>query len=276
MIFKKIIDARKYTKEIIKAKLISTEGSVPRNSGTFMLITSKYLFGSIGGGQLEYTIIEKAKKIAAHMLEAAAADIEFDNGHFKVAGTDRSVTLSDIVNIAFEPKKMPPDMEFGLYETASWSPETTNIPNTYHVCEVEIDPDTGTSKMMRYAAVHDVGVELNPVLVDGQVVGGIAQGAGQALMEQIIYDPDGQVITGSFMDYCMPRASDFCEFKLDRHPVPTATNPLGVKGAGEGGTVGALGAVMNAVNNALEPLGVHNIGMPATSEKIWKAIQKAS
>ena len=167
-------------------------------------------------------------------------------------------------------------MEFGLYETASWSPETSNIPNTYHVCEIEIDPDTGTSKMMHYSAVHDVGVELNPVLVDGQVIGGIAQGAGQALMEQMVYDSDGQVLTGSFMDYCMPRASDFCEFKLDRHPVPTATNPLGVKGAGEGGTVGALGAVMNAVNNALEPLGVHNIGMPATPEKVWKAIQQAS
>ena len=249
--------------------------------------TSQHSFGSGTGAARTATICgsvvllaakktrKKAKKIAAYMLEAADDDIEFDNGNFKVAGTDRSVTLAEIVDIAFEPKKMPPGMEFGLYETASWSPETTNIPNTYHVCEVEIDPDTGTSKMVRYAAVHDVGVELNPVLVDGQVIGGIAQGAGQALMEQMVYDPDGQVITGSFMDYCMPRASDFCEFKLDRHPVPTATNPLGVKGAGEGGTVGALGAVMNAVNNALEPLGVHNIGMPATSEKVWQAIQEA-
>lgn len=250
--------------------------------------TSQHSFGSGTGAARTATICgsvvllasektrEKAKKIAAHMLEAADDDIEFDNGSFKVAGTDRAVTLSDIIDVAFEPKKMPPGMEFGLYETASWSPETSNIPNTYHVCEIEIDPDTGTSKMVHYSAVHDVGVELNPVLVDGQVIGGIAQGAGQALMEQMVYDSDGQVLTGSFMDYCMPRASDFCEFKLGRHPVPTATNPLGVKGAGEGGTVGALGAVMNAVNNALEPLGVHNIGMPATPEKVWKAIQQAS
>ncbi|NKB20774.1 MAG: molybdopterin-dependent oxidoreductase [Alphaproteobacteria bacterium] len=250
--------------------------------------TSQHSFGSGTGAARTATICgsvvllaaektrEKAKRIAAHMLEAADEDIEFDDGDFKVAGTDQSVSLADIVDVAFEPKKMPSGMEFGLYETASWSPETTNIPNTYHVCEVEIDPDTGTSQIVRYAAVHDVGVELNPVLVDGQVIGGIAQGAGQALMEQVVYDEDGQVLTGSFMDYCMPRASDFCEFKLDRHPVPTATNPLGVKGAGEGGTVGALGAVMNAVNNALEPLGVHNVTMPATPERVWQAIQQAS
>ena len=249
--------------------------------------TSQHSFGSGTGAARTATICgsvvllaaektrEKAKKIAAHMLEAADDDIEFDNGEFKVAGTDRSVTLADIIDVAFEPKKVPPGMEFGLYETASWSPETTNIPNTYHVCEIEIDPDTGTSQLVRYAAVHDVGVELNPVLVDGQVIGGIAQGAGQALMEEMVYDSDGQVVTGSFMDYCMPRASDFCDFKLDRHPVPTATNPLGVKGAGEGGTVGALAAVMNAINNALEPLGVHNLTMPATPQRVWKAIQEA-
>ncbi|MBK17731.1 MAG: carbon monoxide dehydrogenase [Rhodospirillaceae bacterium] len=250
--------------------------------------TSKHSFGSGTGAARTATICgsvvlmaaektrEKARKIAAHMMEAADDDIEFDCGEFKVAGTDRSVTLADVVDVAFEPKKVPPGMEFGLYETASWSPETTNIPNTYHVCEIEIDPDTGTSQLVRYSAVHDVGVELNPILVDGQVVGGIAQGVGQALMEEMIYDTDGQVITGSFMDYCMPRASDFCEFKLDRHPVPTATNPLGVKGAGEGGTVGALAAVMNAINDALEPLGVRNLGMPATPERVWKAIQEVS
>ncbi len=249
--------------------------------------TSQHSFGSGTGAARTATICgsvvllaaqktrEKAKKIAAHMLEAADDDIEFDDGDFKVAGTDRSVSLAEIIDVAFEPKKVPPGMEFGLYETASWSPETTNIPNTYHVCEMEIDPDTGTSEIVRYAAVHDVGVELNPELVDGQVIGGIAQAAGQALMEEMVYDSDGQVVTGSFMDYCMPRASDFCEFKLDRHPVPTATNPLGVKGAGEGGTVGALAAVMNAVNDALEPLGVHNLEMPATPQRVWQAIQEA-
>ncbi|MEE2655830.1 MAG: xanthine dehydrogenase family protein molybdopterin-binding subunit [Pseudomonadota bacterium] len=250
--------------------------------------TSQHSFGSGTGAARTATICgsvvllaarktrDKAKKIAAYMLEAADDDVEFDDGIFKVAGTDREVTLGDVVEVAFEPSKVPPEMEFGLYETASWSPETTNIPNTYHVCEIEIDPDTGTTQIVRYAAVHDVGVELNPILVDGQVIGGIAQGAGQALMEQMIYDSNGQVLTGSFMDYCMPRASDFCEFKLDRHPVPTATNPLGVKGAGEGGTVGALAAVMNAINDALEPLGVHNLGMPATPERVWRSIQEAS
>tara|TARA_B100000676_G_scaffold95805_1_gene95733 strand:- start:1144 stop:3564 length:2421 start_codon:yes stop_codon:yes gene_type:complete len=250
--------------------------------------TSKHSFGSGTGAARTATICgsvvllaakktrDKAKKIAAHMLEAAYDDIEFDQGEFIVAGTDRQVSFSDVINVAFEPSKVPTGMEFGLYETASWSPETTNIPNTYHVCEVEIDPDTGTTELVRYAAVHDVGVELNPVLVDGQVIGGIAQGVGQALMEQMIYNREGQVITGSFMDYCMPRASDFCEFTLDRHPVPTSTNPLGVKGAGEGGTVGALAAVMNGINDALERVGVHNLGMPATPERVWKAIQKAS
>lgn len=221
-------------------------------------------------------VIEKGKRIAAHMLEAAVDDIEFADGTFTVAGTDRTVGFVEVAQTAFKPNRLPPDIEIGLYETATWSPDTPNIPNSAHVCEVEIDPDTGTIEIIRYTSVHDVGVELNPLLVDGQVHGGIAQGVGQALMEDIKYDPDsGQVLSGSFLDYCMPRADDFCSFDLDRHPVPTATNPMGVKGAGECGTVGALSVMMNAINDALAPLGIRNLAMPATPERVWQAIQDA-
>ena len=221
-------------------------------------------------------VIEKARRIAAHLLETAEADIEFDDGVFTVSGTDRSVSFIEVAQTAFMPGKLAKDIEIGLYETATWSPEASNIPNSCHVCEVEIDPETGIIEIVRYSAVHDVGVELNPLLVEGQVHGGIAQGVGQALMENIVYDPDsGQILTGSFMDYCMPRAEDFSNFDIGSHPVPTTTNPLGVKGAGECGTVGALAAMMNAVNDALAPFGIRNFAMPATPERVWRAISDA-
>jgi carbon-monoxide dehydrogenase large subunit len=232
------------------------------------------------GGSVVYKavdkVIEKAKRIAAHRLEASVDDISFENGVFSVAGTDRSVTITDVARSAFDPSKLPPEIEIGLYETATWSPDVGNLPNSCHVCEVEIDPETGVMDIVRYTAVHDVGVELNPLLVEGQVHGGIAQGAGQAMMELVIYDPaDGQVLSGSFMDYAMPRADDLCSFEIDRNPVPAKSNPLGVKGAGECGTVGALPAVMNAINDALSPLGVRNLPMPATPDRIWRAIRDA-
>ncbi|MPY72271.1 MAG: molybdopterin-dependent oxidoreductase [Alphaproteobacteria bacterium] len=221
-------------------------------------------------------VIAKGRRIAAHMLEAADDDIVFEDGNFTVAGTDRKVAFREVAQTAFMPAKLPADVEIGLFESATWSPETANVPNSSHVCEVEIDPDTGTIEIVRYTAVHDVGIELNPLLVDGQVHGGIAQGVGQALMENIVYDPEsGQLLTGSFMDYCMPRADNFCFFDLDRHPVPTATNPLGVKGAGECGTVGGLAAMMNAVNDALAPLGIRNLTMPCTPQRVWQAIRDA-
>ena len=219
---------------------------------------------------------EKGRHIAAHLVEAAVGDIEFEDGVYKVAGTDRSITFAEVSRIAFQPSKLPKGMEFGLYETASWQPETLNIPNSFHVCEVEIDPETGETQLVRYACVQDVGVELNPALVRGQAMGGIAQAAGQALMEKIVYDSEGQVVSGSFMDYSMPRATDLCRMKIGSHPVPTKTNPLGVKGAGETAIVGALAAIMNAVNDALEPLGIRNIQMPATPERIWRAIHAVS
>ena len=221
-------------------------------------------------------IIAKAKRIAAHMLEAGVDDVKFDNGVFSVAGTDHSVKFADVAMAAFEPSKLPKDIEIGLYETATWSPDSGNIPNSCHICEVEVDPETGVLKIDRYTAVHDVGVELNPLLVEGQVHGGIAQAAGQAMMETIVYEEgSGQMLSGSFMDYAMPRADNFSSFTIDRNPVPTKTNPLGVKGAGECGTVGALPAVMNAINDALAPLGIKNISMPATPDKVWRAIEEA-
>ena len=221
-------------------------------------------------------IIDKGRQIAAHLLEAAEADVEFSDGAYIVSGTDRSVGFDEVARTAFMPGKLPPEIEIGLYETATWSPEVGNVPNSAHVCEVEIDPDTGTIEVARYTAVHDVGVELNPLLVDGQVHGGIAQAVGQAVMENVVYDPDsGQILSGSFMDYAMPRASDLCNYDVDRHPVPTKTNPLGVKGAGECGTVGGLAAMMNAINDALAPLGIRNLAMPATPERVWRAIRDA-
>jgi carbon-monoxide dehydrogenase large subunit len=220
-------------------------------------------------------VIAKGKRIAAHVLEAAEDDIAFEDGTYKVAGTDRTVPFREVAQTAFMPAKLPKDIEIGLYENATWSPEHANVPNSAHVCEVEIDPETGVVEITCYVAVHDVGTELNPLLVDGQVHGGIAQAVGQALMEGIVYDEDGQLLTGSFMDYAMPRADNFGFFEVDRHPVPTALNPLGVKGAGECGTVGGLAAAMNAINDALAPLGIRNMTMPCTPHRLWQAIRAA-
>jgi carbon-monoxide dehydrogenase large subunit len=221
-------------------------------------------------------IIEKGRRIAAHLLEAEPDEVTFDDGNYLVPGTNRSIGFEDVAKAAFKPKQLPDDVEIGFYETATWSPDANNIPNSCHVVEVDIDPETGILTLERYTAVQDVGVELNPVLVRGQVCGGIAQGAGQALKERMVYDPeDGQLLSGSFMDYAMPRASDFCRINLGSHPVPTEQNPLGVKGAGECGTVGSLSATMNAVNDALAPLGIRNFAMPATPERLWRAIRDA-
>jgi aerobic carbon-monoxide dehydrogenase large subunit len=208
-------------------------------------------------------------------MEVKPETVTFEDGTYSASGTNRSVPFDEVAKAAFKPNQLPQDMEFGLYETASWQPSQSNIPNSFHVCEVEIDPETGESAVTRYTAVYDVGVELNPEGVRGQVQGGITQAVGQALMEQIIFDQEGQVLTGSFMDYAMPRATDMCGVDMSSHPVPTKTNPMGVKGAGECGTVGALAAVMNAVNDALAPFGVTNFAMPATPQRVWQAIHEA-
>jgi carbon-monoxide dehydrogenase large subunit len=234
---------------------------------------------SVGGAALlraSEKIIDKAQRIAAHLLETAEADIRFDDGNFIVEGTDRSISLTDVAKAAYAPARMPTGMEIGLAETAIVLPPGPTYPNGCHVCEVEIDRDTGVVEIVNYVVVDDCGRMLNPLLVKGQVHGGIVQGAGQALMEEVVYDGDsGQLLTGSFMDYTMPRADNFPSFEVVGHEVPSDNNPFGFKGAGEAGTVGALPAVMNAVCDALRPLGVDNFDMPATSQRVWQAIQDA-
>ena len=223
-------------------------------------------------------IVEKGKRIAAHLLEAADADIEFANGTFTVAGTDRSIDIKAVAKAAFNKAQLPPDIEPGLYEHGEFGMgqgQAPTYPNGCHLAEVEIDVDTGKVDLVRYSAVDDAGTILNPLLFDGQVHGGIVQGAGQIMMEEVYYDESGQLITGSFMDYGMPRADDFCSFDISANVVPTARNPLGVKGVGEAGTVGAMPAMMNAINDALHHAGAPAIEMPATPLKVWKALQQA-
>jgi carbon-monoxide dehydrogenase large subunit len=225
-------------------------------------------------------IIEKGKRIAAHLLEAADADIEFADGKFTVAGTDRSVDIKEIAKAAFNKMRLPPEIEPGLYEHGEFGMgqgQAPTFPNGAHLAEIEIDADTGKIDLVRYSAVDDAGTILNPLLFDGQVHGGIVQGAGQIMMEEVNYDPEsGQLVTGSFMDYGMPRADDFCNFDISANVVPTARNPLGVKGVGEAGTVGAMPAIMNAINDALHRAGAPAIEMPATPQKVWKALQQAN
>jgi len=220
-------------------------------------------------------IIAKGRRIAAHLMEAGEHDIVFEHGKFVVAGTDKAVDLVQVARDAFVPAKLPRDTEPGLFETGTFSGGERTYPNGCHISEVELDTETGEVALVRYAAVDDVGHMINPLLVEGQLHGGIVQGVGQALMENIAYDSSGQLVTGSFMDYAMPRAGDFCTFRLGENEVPTKTNPLGVKGAGESGTVGALSSVMNAVNDALAAIGAPYVQMPASPEKVWRAITAA-
>tara|TARA_R110000868_G_scaffold17851_1_gene77910 strand:- start:7216 stop:9528 length:2313 start_codon:yes stop_codon:yes gene_type:complete len=231
---------------------------------------------TLGGSALVMAsdkIIEKATEIAAHMLEAAVDDIEFDEGVFSIAGTDRQVTITEVAKAAAVPAKLPAGMEPGLTAQAVYNATEQNYPNGCHVVEVEIDRETGVVDVVTYNVVDDVGTVMNPLLMKGQIQGGVGQGLGQALMEDMRYDPDsGQNVTSSFMDYCMPRADDFSMIEIKSNGVPTMTNPLGVKGAGEAGAVGALPAVTNAVVDALSEFGVTHIEMPATPERVWRAM----
>jgi carbon-monoxide dehydrogenase large subunit len=222
-------------------------------------------------------IIAKGKKIAAHLLEAAETDIEFRDGRFIVAGTDRSKAFAEVSLAAYVPHNYPLDkLEPGLNENAFYDPTNFTFPSGTYVCEVEVDPDTGVVEIASWVAVDDFGNVINPMIVAGQVHGGLAQGIGQALLENCVYDPEsGQLMTGSYMDYAMPRADDVPSFALDTTCTPCTHNPLGAKGCGEAGAIGAPAALMNAVLNALAPAGVKRLDMPASPHRVWAAIQAA-
>ena len=220
-------------------------------------------------------IVERGRRIAARMMEAAPEDVQFRDGRFTVAGTDRGVAFVEVARTAYVPRMLPQGMEPGFSETAAFTPPAVTFPNGCQVCEVEIDPETGVVRIVRHTVIDDVGRMVNPMLVKGQIHGGVVQGLGQALFENLVYDDAGQVIAGSFMDYAMPRADDVPFFEVDSHEVPTLVNPLGAKGVGEAGTVGALPALVNAVNDALAPLGVRHLDMPMTPDRVWRAIQEA-
>ncbi len=248
--------------------------------------TSKILFGmgtygsrsiAVGGTAIVKAldkIIAKGKKIAAHLLEASESDIEYDRGEFKVAGTDRKKMFGEVAFAAYVPHNYPLDkLEPGLNENAFYDPANFTFPAGSYVCEVEVDKDTGNTQIVAFTAVDDFGKVINPMIVEGQVHGGLAQGIGQALTENSVYDKSGQLLTGSFMDYCIPRSSDIPQFKVDTRETPCTHNPLGVKGCGEAGAIGAPAAVINAITDAL---GVKDLPMPATAHNVWKHLQEKS
>src|SRR6516165_5539166 len=234
----------------------------------------------LGGSALYFAankVIEKGRKLAGHLLEAGEQDIEFADGNFRVKGTDKAVSLKEVAKAAFNPTRWPKGkFEGGLYENATFKAERDTYPNGCHVCEVEVDPETGETKLDRYFVVDDVGTVMNPIGLKGQIHGGVAQGIGQILCEQVVWDKEsGQLLTASFLDYAMPHADIVPSMEVKSNPVPTKFNPLGAKGAGEAGTVGAMPVVMNAIMDALAPLGVKDVAMPATAQNVWRAIQQA-
>ena len=218
-------------------------------------------------------VVTKARAIAANMLKVEEADLKFDEGVFSTNKTNRTLSVKEIAAASFDTANLPSGMEPGLFATAVYKAPVNNYPNGCHICELEIDRETGKVEITRYNVVDDFGTVLNPLLLHGQVHGGIAQGAGQALMEDIHFDASGQLVTASFMDYAMPHAHDLCDMEVESNPVPTKTNPLGVKGAGEAGCVGALPAVANALVDALSEFGAKHIEMPATPERIWRTMR---
>jgi len=218
-------------------------------------------------------VVTKARAIAANMLKVEEADLKFDEGVYSTNKTNRTLSVKEIAAASFDTANLPRGMEPGLFATAVYKAPVNNYPNGCHTCELEIDRETGKVEITRYSVVDDFGTVLNPLLLHGQVHGGIAQGAGQALMEDIHFDASGQLVTASFMDYAMPHAHDLCDMEVESNPVPTKTNPLGVKGAGEAGCVGARPAVANALVDALSEFGVRHIEMPATPERIWRAMR---
>ncbi|MCY4648539.1 MAG: xanthine dehydrogenase family protein molybdopterin-binding subunit [Gammaproteobacteria bacterium] len=220
-------------------------------------------------------VIAKGRKIAAHLLEASEEDIEFADGNFTVAGTDRSKSIGEVALTAYVPHNYPEGLEPGLEETAFYDPLNFTFPAGTHIAEVEVDPETGVVELVSVTGADDVGRIINPMIVNGQLHGGLAHGIGQALLEHCEYDAEGQLVTGSYMNYTMPRAGDLPNFNINHNTTHCTHNPLGVKGVGEVGSIGVPPAVINAVVDALSPLGVTHIEMPATSERVWQAIQAA-
>jgi len=221
-------------------------------------------------------VIEQGKQIASHVLEASAADIDFAQGRFVIAGTDRAIGIMELAERLRAGLNLPEGVPSTLdVRHVSDGPGASTYPNGCHVCEVEVDPDTGVIEVVKYVSVNDFGTVINPLIVEGQLHGGVIQGVGQALMEMTVYDGDGQFLTGSFMDYALPRASDSPEVTVINHPVPAKTNVLGVKGCGEAGCAGSLTSVMNAIAHALSEFGIRHMDMPATPYRVWRAIQDA-
>ena len=250
-------------------------GKVPFGMGTYGSRSA-----AVGGVALVNALEKirtKAKKIAAHLLEASADDIEFSDGQLKVAGTDKSVAFGDVAMAAYVPHNYPlEELEPGLEETAFYDPKNFTFPAGCHICEVEVDPDTGIVDVVGFTAADDFGKVINPMIVEGQVHGGVTQGIGQALYEQCIYDESGQLMSGSLMDYCLPKADNVPDFAVTTNVTPCTHNVLGVKGCGEAGAIGAPPAVINAVINALSEYGVDDIRIPATPQRVWQAIRSAA
>jgi aerobic carbon-monoxide dehydrogenase large subunit len=232
----------------------------------------------IGGSALRAAadeVIERGKRFAAHFMEADAADISFADGAFTISGTDRSMPIGQVAQMSFIPVGLPSALGVGLQGAGAFNSDLPSFPNGCHICELDIDPETGAVELDRYTVVDDCGTVINPLLAKGQIMGGVAQGAGQALLEDVVYDGDsGQLLTGTLMDYGIPRADTVPSITIDFSPVPSNTNPLGVKGVGEGGTVASTPTVMNAILDALAPLGVADVPMPATPERVWRAIRQ--
>ncbi len=233
----------------------------------------------VGGASLVQAadkLIAKGRRIAAHFFEAAEADVEFADGVFTVSGTDRRLGIEEVARAAFNPAQQAPGVEPGFAETGNYTPPQPTFPNGCHVCEVEIEPETGHIDIVHYRVVDDFGTVINPLLLRGQVRGGVAQGVGQAMLERTFFDPgSGQLLTGSLTDYCLPRADDLPAIEFAYNVVPCRTNPLGVKGAGEAGAIGAPPALVNAVVDALAELGIQHLDMPLTPERLWHAVNAA-
>jgi carbon-monoxide dehydrogenase large subunit len=249
-------------------------GTGPFGMGTYG--SRSLAVGGESAARCANIVADKAKQIVAHKLEAAPEDIEIADGKFQVRGSpDKALTLADAALAAYVPEDIPEGMEPGLEATHFYDPENFVFPFGAHAAIVDVDGDTGKVSVVRYVAVDDCGPAINPMLIDGQVHGGIVHGLAQALYEQVVYDEEGQLVTGTFVDYALPTAAEFPSFETDRTETPSPVNELGVKGVGEAGTIASSPTIVNAVVDALRPLGVSYIDMPLTPMRVWEAMEGA-